>query len=150
MHNLSLFFCGLFVICIRICLCVRVLVVYRRLLGLLWMIFMQVASTEWFLGVQIQDFVNIHNVIIVQGGYCCCKFIACSQNIADLQGICMTHFCLPYFLIRIKDSSCNGIGSLDKTYQLNYEPSTSVLDRAALSIPFKQMDTCDYVRVKIS
>ena len=117
---------------------------------LLWMIFMQVASTEWFLGVQIQNFENIYNVIIVQGGYCCCEFIACSENITDLQDICMTHFCQPYFLIHIRDASCNGTCSLDKTYQLNYQPSTSIMDHAALSILFKQMDWSDYVRIKIS
>ena len=130
------------------CVCVCALVVEDR--SLLWMIFLQMVSTEWFLGVQIQNFENLYNVIIAQGYYCCCDFFVCSENITDLQEICMNHLCQPYFLIHIRDSSCNGTCSLNKTYQLNYEPSTSILDHAVLSIPFKEMEWSDHVRIKIS
>ena len=117
------------------------------------MIFMHVARTEWFLGVQIQHFENLYNaeMILGTGGYCCCDSIeGCSQNIVDLQGICMTHACQPYFLVHIKGSSCDGTCSLDKTYPLNFEPSSSSLDHAVLSIPFKEMGWDDQVRIKIS
>ena len=76
------------------------------------MIFMQIASTEWFLGVQIQNFENLYNAEIIFDGYCCCDLIAkCAINIADLQGMCLTQSCEPYFLLHIKDSSCTGMCS---------------------------------------
>ena len=112
---------------------------------------MQVASNEWFLGVQIQNFENLYNAERALGtGYCCCDSLEeCAQNIADLQGICVTHSCQPYFLIYIKGSSCDGTCSLDRTYQLHYEPSTSILDHAVLSIPFMNMEWSDHVRIKL-
>ena len=118
----------------------------------LWETSMQIASTEWFLGVQIQNFENLYNAEFAFGpGYCCCDSVeGCTPNIADLQGICMTHSCQPYFHIQIKGSSCNGMCSFDKTYQLTFEPSTSILDHAVLSIPFKEMEWSDDVRIKIS
>ena len=60
---------------------------------------MQVASNEWFLGVQIQNFENLYNAerALVGTGYCCCDSVEeCAQNIADLQGICVTDSCQPY------------------------------------------------------
>ena len=111
---------------------------------------MQIASTEWFLGVQIQNFENHYNAETVLGpGYCCCDSLEeCRQNIADLRGICVTHSCQPYFLMHIKGSSCNDTCSLNKTYPLNFEPSTSFLNDAVLSIPFKEMEWSDHVRIK--
>ena len=133
--NVAMFVC-VFAVEIVICLCV---------------IFMQIARAEWFLGVQIQNFENIHNAEYVLGTnqYCCCDtFEKCTGNIADLQGICMAHSCQTYFLIHI--SSCDGMCSYDKTYQLSYESSTSFLDHAVLSIPFKEMKWTDHVvRTKI-
>ena len=111
---------------------------------------MQIASTEWFLGVQIQNFENLYNAEMTLGlGYCCCdSFEGCTLNIVNLQGICVTHSCQPYFRINIKVSSCDGMCSLDKTYELNYEPITSILDHAVLSIPFKDMEWSDHVSIK--
>ena len=113
----------------------------------LWMTFMQVASTEWFLGVEIQNFENLYNVEFVLNGYCCCDGITlvCEENIADLQETCMTHSCQPYFLIHIRDSSCDGTCSLDKIYQLNYQ-TTSILDHAVLSMSFKETEWSDHVK----
>ena len=112
---------------------------------------MQVASTEWFLGVQIQNFENLYNAELILGSwFCCCDTFdndKCSGNIAHLQVICIPHSCQPYFLIHIKHSSCTGMCS---TYQLNYEPSSSILDHPVLSIPFKEMEWSDHVRIEIS
>ena len=115
------------------------------------MIFTQIASTEWFLAVQIQIFENLYNAEIILGGYCCCDTVTiCEENITGLQGMCLTHSCEPYFVIHIRDSSCTGTCSLDKSYQLNYEPSTSILDHAVLTIPFMETEWSDHVRTKIS
>ena len=112
---------------------------------------MQVASTEWFLGVQIQNFENLYNAEMLSSiVYCCCDVYNCTLNIADLQGICTADVCQPYFLIHIRDTSCNGICSLNKTYQLSYESnsSKSILDHVVLSIPFKEMEMIDDVSKK--
>ena len=115
------------------------------------MIFMQIASTEWFLGVKIQNFENLYNAkIATDGQYCCCDYLGCRENIADLQGKCTTGSCQPYYLIHIRDSSCDGTCSLDKTYQLSNESTSSILDHAVLSIPFKEMEWSDHVRIKVS
>ena len=116
-----------------------------------WMIFMQVASNEWFLGVQIQHFENLYNAkIVFDRTYCCCGFHLCSKNITDLQGMCTADVCQPYILIHIRDSSCTGTCSLDKTYHLSNESSGSILNHAVLSIPIKEMEGSDHVRIKIS
>ena len=107
---------------------------------------MQIASTEWFLGVKIQNFENFYNANIASDGkYCCCEFHPCEKNIADLQGRCMTPSCQPYFLVHIRDGSCTDMCSLDKTYQLNNESTKSILDDAVLSVPFKEMEWSDHV-----
>ena len=101
---------------------------------------MQVASTEWFLGVQIQNFENLYNAEIILGGYCCCDTVSiCVESIVYLQGMYLTHSCEPYFLIHIED----------KSYQLNYERNASILDHAVLAIPFKEKEWSDHVRTKI-
>ena len=49
---------------------------------LLLLLFVQVASSEWVLGVQIQHFENLCNVEIKDGKYCCCdKDELCANNI---------------------------------------------------------------------
>ena len=136
-------------VCRHVCSCVFV----ANNFPLFWLIFMQVASTKEFLGVQIQNFENFYNAeTYYTGGYCCsCDSVNdCKEHITDLQQICTAHSCQPYFLMHIRDSSCTaGTCSLDKTYRLNYEPSTSILDHTELSIPFKEMEWSDYVRTKI-
>ena len=108
------------------------------------------ASSEWFLGVHIQNFENPYNVEIRDGEYCCCDYAGCSQSIRDLQGNCTTFFCQPYFVKHIRDASGDSMCSLDRTYQLDYQPSTSILDHAVLSIPFKEMELIDHVSTKSS
>ena len=112
------------------------------------MIFIQVASSEWFLRVQIQKFENLYNVEIRNEEYCCCDAYNCKQSLTELQGMCMTDLCQPYFVIQIRDSSCNGACSLDKTYHLNDESNSSFLDEPLLSIPFKEMEFSDNVSTK--
>ena len=118
-------------------------------------IFMQVASTEWFLGVQIQDFTNLYNVQIINGMYCCCDDNeTCGSTLNDLLGMCKdpttTQICETYFLVHIKSCLFFPTCSLSKTYQLNYRPSSSISDHGILSIPFMEMELGDEVRTKIS
>ena len=119
-----------------------------------WMILMQVASTKWFLGVQIQNFVNQYNVEIINGNYCCCDDNeTCGNNLNDVFAICIhpstTQVCEPYFLVHIRDCVVNNKCFLSKTYQLNYTFSDSIIDHGILSLPVTEEELSDKVRTKI-
>ena len=121
---------------------------------LFWLIFMQVASTEWFLGVHIQHFENQYNAEIINGKYCCCHDDEiCSSDLSNLLVSCTepstTQLCETYFVVHIKNCIFVGECSLSKTYQLNYKFSASVFDHGILSIPFMEMELGDMVRTKI-
>ena len=120
----------------------------------LWVIFMQVASTKWFLGVQIQDFINLYNVEIINGMYCCCDANEkCGRIQNELLGMCKnastTQICETCFLVQFRNCISVGTCSVIKTYQLNYKPSASIFDHGILSIPFLEMELGDKVRTKI-
>ena len=117
--------------------------------------FFQVASTEWFLGVQIQDFENLYNAEIINGNYCCCDDNEiCASTTNDLLVICKnpstTQVCETYLLVHIRNCISIGTCSLSKTYLLNYTSSSSISDHGILSIPFMEMKLGDEVRTKIS
>ena len=123
--------------------------------SLLWLIFMQVASTEWFLGVQIQNYKNLYNVEIINGMYCCCDDNeTCGSAPNDLLAMCKdpntVQLCETYFLVHIKNCLSLSTCSLSKTYQLNYGPSSSISDHGIVSIPFMEMELGDEVRAKMS
>ena len=116
---------------------------------------MQVASTEWVLGVQIQNFTNLYNVEIINGMYCCCDDNErCGSTSSDLLGMCKhastTQVCETCFLVHIKNCISIGTCSLSKTYQLNYKPSDLISDHGILSIPFMEMELGEQVSAKIS
>ena len=116
---------------------------------------MQVASTEWFLGVHIQHFENPYNVEIINGDYCCCHDNkTCSSNLVDLLASCTNQRtaqpCETYFLVHIRDCVVSSECFLSKTYQLNYTSSASIIDHDILSIPLMEMELSDYVRTKFS
>ena len=117
--------------------------------------FIQVASTKWFLGVQIQHFENPYNVEIINGDYCCCHDNAiCSGNLIDLFAKCTDQCtaqpCETYFLVYIRDCVVNSECFISKTYQLNYTSSASVIDHGILSIPLMEMELSDHVRTNFS
>ena len=113
---------------------------------------MQVASSEWFLGVQIHDFMNPYNVEIINGMYCCCDDNeTCASSPSDLLVICkdpIAQVCEPYFLVHVKNCLyC----SHSKTYiLLNYASNAFTFDHGILSIPFVEMELSDEVRTEIS
>ena len=117
---------------------------------------MQVASTEWFLGVQIQDFVNLYNVEIINETYCCCyDNQICLSDSNSLLTLCKdsstTPPCETYFLVHVRDHCLNsGACLVSRIYQLNYQSSDSMFDNGILSIPFKEMELGDGVKAKIS
>ena len=116
---------------------------------------MQVASTKWFLGVQIQNFMNVYNVEIINGMYCCCDDNEkCGNTPNDLLGMCSdpstTKSCETYFLVHVKNCISASTCSFSKTYQLNYKFSASMFDHGIFSIPFMEMELGERVRTKMS
>ena len=152
-QNLSLFYFSTFlVIYISIIVCVSVYKCCKDS-PLFWMIFMQGASTEWFLGVQLQDFDNQYNAKIINGNYCCCDDNEiCSSNLNSLLGSCTypstAQTCETYFLVHIRDCSYNSGCFLSKNYQMNCTSSASMFDHDTLSISFMEMELGDKVRTK--
>ena len=64
----------------------------------------QMASSEWVLGLQIQHFANLYNAEIRGDQYCCCDMqstaaVPCVDNLPDLQSSDCTAECEPYFEI---------------------------------------------------
>ena len=116
---------------------------------------MQVASTEWFLGVQIQDFVNLYNVEMINENYCCCHDNqTCSSDLISLLTICKasstTPPCETYFLVYVRDCLHSSACTVSRIYQLNYQSSASMFDNGILSIPFMEMELGDGVKARIS
>ena len=127
----------------------------KKIILCLWVIFMQVANTEWFLGVQIQHFENQYNAEMINGIYCCCHDNKiCSSNLIGLFASCTNlgtaEPCETYFLVHIRDCVVNSECFLSETYQLNYTSSASIIDHGILSIPLMEMELSDHVRTKFS
>ena len=119
-------------------------------LGFGW-IFVQVASSEWALGVQTQHFENTYNAEMREGKYCCCDFgdVMCTENITELNGFCIDsnsiNPCDSYFLIYIRDYY-NSTCTATKMYRMNND-STS-LNNLVLYIPLKEIQLSNNVRIK--
>ena len=92
-----------------------------------FLLYMQVASSEWTLGLQILEFKHLFNVNIQEGKemYCCC-------DIFDPQRICAGTFegldlnkcieeCDIYFMFHIKICPYNGTCSLTQFYELRMD-----------------------------
>ena len=60
----------------------------------------QVASGEWVLGIEIQQFVNSLNATMKNGKYCCCDIAASCREVASALGKCPAQ-CDTTFLIHI-------------------------------------------------
>ena len=112
------------------------------------------ASTEWFLGVRIQNFVNQYNVEIINGDYCCCDDNErCGSNLNHLF-FCkhpnITQVCETYFVIHMKNCLYGSACSVIKTYHLNYTLSDSIFNHGVLAIPVMETGLGYEVRTKIS
>ena len=110
---------------------------------------LQVASSDqWVLGVQIQNFMNMHNAEVRNDNYCCCDghFKQCRKNITDLNGMCFnsTERCEAYFVLYVRECSSQGTCTDTESYQLN--PSRSSLKQLVLSIPLDTMELIKNVR----
>ena len=111
----------------------------------------QVASSEWVLGVQIQHFENMYNAEIRNDLYCCCDdhFRECKENITDLiqNGTCFNsdHRCETYFVLYVRECSYNSICSDTEIYRLNVARTS--LEHLVLYMPFEEIGLSNEVRI---
>ena len=79
---------------------------------------MQVANSEWVLGVHMQHFQNLYNAEIRNGLYCFCDIshntVKCREDLTDLNIAACTSECEPYFEIRVEICLANGTCSNTK------------------------------------
>ena len=114
---------------------------------------MQVASSEWVLGVQIQHFENMYNAEIIDGKYCCCDDddVMCQEDITYL-GMCRisqpNQACDSYFRVYVRVCLNNGTCSVTKSYQLNGVITS--LNQVVLNIPISEPELSNQVRIKLS
>ena len=79
-----------------------------------WLLYVQVASSEWLLGVHIQHFENVHGSVVINDLFCCCDdgsdsdVSLCKENITDLQ-MCkfVTNQCDNYILVYVRNCFYN-------------------------------------------
>ena len=115
-----------------------------------WIIaFMQVASSEWVLGLQVFSFENFYNAEKNGSKYCCCGAPStCTETITALHSMCKQE-CNTYFAVHLQDCksglSCNTI----KRFNFSGDNgSPSALSSLVFQIPFGLSTQDDQVRIK--
>ena len=105
----------------------------------------QVASGDWMLGVQIQNFENYLNAERNGTGYCCCDEVdACSETIKAFNSKhnC-TSECQIYFVVHLLTCT-NGCAPM-KTFNFS-DNSASDLSLLVFQIPSEQSEEINHVR----
>ena len=114
-------------------------------------VLLQVASSEWVLGVQIQHFENPNDYEIRNGLFCCCdnnNAMMCKESTSDPL-MCVRsenyHGCDNYFLVYIRDCLYNSTCNYTQIYQLKDD---TTLFQLILAIPL-EMDLSENVRSEL-
>ena len=102
--------------------------------------FMQLASSEWMLGVGIKEFENLYDAEKTNERYCCCDYeYICAQDITLLKsamGSCPVP-CQTYLVVSVQDCTSNVPCTINQTFNLQSENQFS-LSSAIFQIPFVQ------------
>ena len=73
-------------------------------------VFVQVASSEWFLAVQIKKILNLYNAEIRENYYCCCDIIDCAgSDINAVNHMGCSYYntnCQPYYVLHVNLQGC--------------------------------------------
>ena len=104
---------------------------------------LQVASSEWMLGVEIKEFENFYNAEKMNDKYCCCDYMyehICVDDITVLKSNAMGSCpvpCQAYLVIRVLDCTYTVQCTINKTF--NLEPESQFrLSSVIFQIPFVQ------------
>ena len=122
--------------------------------SLLLLVFVQVASSEWVLGVEIQHFENLYDAEIRDGVFCCCDnrdTTLCKENIIEME-VCVhsetIHGCDHYFLVYVRDCPYNSACTVTKHYRLN--TTTTLVQLTCILAITLEMKMIENVRIKIN
>ena len=113
--------------------------------------FVQVASSERLLSVEIQHYENMFNAEIRDGEYCCCDQPSqplCVQNIENLDTEECTDMCQPYFVIYFQTCPSSKTCYLANNYTVSgdFSAATSLF---FIQILFNQSELEKYNQVRI-
>ena len=120
-------------------------------------VFVQVASSEWFLVVQIQDFENMYNDDIRNNEYCCCDntVIPCGNDInaVDTTSCNSQQTCQPYYVLHVNFQGCPSTTMMcpvpeptDESSVEHKSITTSFLSH--LNVTFSQSESKMYNKVR--
>ena len=112
---------------------------------------MQVTSSEWLLGIQIQQFENLYNAEIKQEQFCCCDISTsdCNGNMTLLKDaiINCSFQCQVYYKIHIQVCPVNAICTTNTSVDFKGLDS-SMISSMVFSIPIDDTELGQYVRTK--
>ena len=97
---------------------------------------MQVANTEWMLGVQLQTLINQKNTALRSSMYCYCDDIVCASTVADLNQEKFTNECDAYFVLHVRDCPYNETCSVNKLFELEDYDDPYLLRKAGIFLLF--------------
>ena len=100
------------------------------------------------LGVQIQQFQNLHNAEIRNGEYCCCDDPLCENDIMALENSCSPS-CETYFVASLQNCASNTQCTINQTFNLE-DDSISGLSSVIFHTHFGQPGLDAEVRTKQS
>ena len=114
------------------------------------LLLVQVASSEWVLGVQLQHFENPKNAAWRLDKYCCCDIfpLVCEPTITSLDQQMCTDECETHFVIHVRDCPYNQTCSVTKRYELEEYDDLYLLSKAGIFILFGNSKLSNEVRMK--
>ena len=112
---------------------------------------MQVSSSEWVLGVQIQHFENKYNAEIRQNMYCCCddSDIPCGASIDAVKSMTCTTTCQPLYVVYFQACPSTEMCYIAKNINFTLVNLNSVISSLLIQIPLNQSELEMYNQVSI-
>ena len=120
-------------------------------------VFVQEASSEWFLAVQIQDYENMYNTEIKNNEYCCCDNPEgpCGNGISAIKSTpCNSQLtCQPYYVLRVNFQGCPStdpmmcsVSELTDTSVVHTFVTTSFLPHLHVTLNQSELEMYNQVR----
>ena len=113
-------------------------------------LFVQVASSEQVLVIQIQHLETVFGVEIRNNSYCCCDQTSppCVKTIEALNTSQCTTTCQPYFAVHFQYCPSTMLYNITKTFNFSVDP-TSEISEFLIQLPLHQSELEMYNQVRI-
>ena len=110
---------------------------------------MQVASSEWLLGVHLLQFENTKNAEYDDSNrYCCCDTTICAETLARLNPTQCTMECQTYIVVNVRECPYNETCLVYKLFGLEEYENPYPLSKAGFLIQFGESKLTSDVRIK--